>query len=326
MRRGLAELLLSVLLAGGCVLPAKVVAQEKKEPPSRPVQVETNDSTRTLAEKKLPKIDLPEFDITGRERVDLPSSSKLEQGAGQGLYLDPSRLTNVGDKEREELVRLSQKSGANLFRDSRSFDGKLNLGYGRFNLKYGEGWYGRRFAEGDFNLHGSYQAHDAYVEHADATVGSFDVSAGLYLPQRLMLLGGSKVSGQFAYEGEKYQFFGGPTPSLERTLNNVQVGLSLQSRAAAPVKYESWVHFRRLIVRDKDQSREDDLSLGLRANGDAGGWQLRGEFSFDGDFLDQSIVRKDPNYLKAAGGFRKLFGNFDLSGEIDYYLYQNLRL
>jgi hypothetical protein len=321
--RGFSKLLLLLVFTGGCVFSAKVVAQEKKEPPSRPVQVETNDSTRTLAEKKLPKIDLPEFDITGRERVDLPSSSKLEQGAGQGLYLDPSRLTNVGDKEREELMRLSQKSGANLFRDIRSFDGKLNLGYGRFNLKYGEGWYGRRFAEGDFDLHGEYQARDAYVVHSDATAGSLDASAGLYLPKRLVLLGGSKVSGEFAYEGEKYRFFGGPTPSLERTLNNVQVGLSLQSRSTAPLKYESWVHLRRLIVRDKDQSREDDLSLGLRANADAGGWQLRGEFSFDGDFLDQSIAWKDPNYLKAAGGFRKLFGNFDLSGEIAYYLYRN---
>jgi hypothetical protein len=168
-------------------------------------------------------------------------------------------LTNVGDKESEELLRLSQKSGASIFRDARSFDGKLNLGYGRFNLKSGEGWYGRRFTEGDFNLHGSYQAHDAYVDHADATGGSFDASGGLYLPQRLVLLGGSKVSGQFAYEGEKYQFFGSPTPSLKRTLDNIQVGLSLQTRSTAALKYESWVHFRRLIVRDKDQSREDDL-------------------------------------------------------------------
>jgi outer membrane receptor protein involved in Fe transport len=317
------KLFLLVAVIAGCVLHGKVAAQEKKEPPSRPVNVEPSDSSRALAEKKLPKIDLPEYVITGRERIDLPSSRKLDQGGGQGTYLDPSRLTNVGDKESEELLRLSQKLGASLFGGSRSFDGKLNLGYGRFDLKYGEGWYGRRFAEGDFDLHGSYQARDAYVEHSEATVGSFDASAGLYLPKRLELLGGSKISGQFGYEGEKYRFFGGPNPSLERTLDNVQVGLNLQSRSAAPLKYESWVHFRRLTVRDKDQSREDDLSLGLRTNGDVGGWQLRGEFSFDGDFLDQSIVGKDPNYLKAAGGFRKLFGNLDLSGEMDYYLYRN---
>jgi hypothetical protein len=322
-RRRLGELLLPVVLAGSCVLSVSLFAQEKKEPPSRPVTIESKDSIRTLDEKKLPKIDLPEYVITGRERIALPSSTKLEPGGGQGMYLDPSRLRSVGDKESEEFLSLSQKSGGNLFRNSQSFDGKLNLGYGRFDLKYGEGWYARRFAEGDFTLHGSYQAHNPYVEHSDAAMGSFDASAGLYLPQRLVLLGGSKVSGQFGYEGERYQFFGGPTPSLERTLDNVQVGLNLQSKASAPLRYESWVHFRRLIVRDKDQSREDDLSLGLRANGDAGGWQLRGEFSFDGDFLDQSIAWKDPDYLRLAGGFRKLFGNLDLSGEVTYYLYRN---
>jgi len=321
--RGLAMSFVCVVLAGGYARPAMVVAQEKKEPPSKPVQVETNDSSRTLAEKRLPKIELPEFDITGRERIELPSTSKIDEGGGHGIYVDPSRLTTVGDKESEEHMKLSQKPGAGLFRGTRSFDGKLNLGYGRFRLKYGEAWYGRRFPEGDFSLHGSYRAHDAYIDHADANAGSFDASGGLYLPQRIVFLGGSKVSGEFAYEGEKYRFFGSPTPSLERTLNNVQVGLHLQSKSASPVTYESWARFRRLIVRDRDKSREDDLSLGARVNGETRGWQLRGEFIFNADFLDQSIKGKDPNYLKAGGGFRKLFGNFDISGEIDYYLHRN---
>ena len=322
--RRLRESLFIVTLAGACILSTRMVAQEKKEPPSRSVQVEEKDSVGTLAEKKLPKIDLPEFVITGRERVDLPLSSKLEQADEQGTQLYPSRLMMLGDKESGGLAELSEKSGTLRFRNSENFDGMLNLGYGRFNLTYGEAWYGKRFVEGDFGIHGNYQAHNAYVDHADASEGSFDASGGLYLPQRLALLGGSEVTGQFAYEGKKYQFFGSPTPSLQRTLNNFQVGLSLHSASLTPFTYGSSVRLRRLTLRDKDQSREDDLSLGLRANGEAAGWQLRGELNYDADFLDQSIPGNDPHYLKVTGGFRKLlFSNLDLSGGIVFYLYRN---
>lgn len=323
-KRGLKKSFFVAVLVGGCILPARMASQEKKEPPPRPVQVEEKDSVRTLAEKRLPKIDLPEFVITGRERIDLPVSSKLDESDGQDIRLDPSRLTLLGDKETEQLIGLSQKSGTRVRRDTESFDGRLNLGYGRFDLRYGEAWYGKRFMEGDFGLHGNYRAHNAYVDYADASAGSFDASGGLYLPQRLLLLGGSKVTGQVAYEGEKYRFFGTPTPSLQRTLNNFQVGLSLHSASSTPFGYESSVRFRRLTLRDKDQSQEDDLSIDLGVNGEAGGWQLRGGFNYEADFLDQSITGNDPHYLKAGGEFGKLFfRNLDLSGGIAFYLFRN---
>jgi hypothetical protein len=322
-KKGLRKPLFITVLIAGCVLPARMVSQEKKEPPSRP-QVEEKDSVRALAEKRLPKIDLPEFIITGKERIDLSVSNKLEQESGEDIRLDASRLTTLGDKESEQFIGLSQKPGTRLYQKTEKFDGKLDLGYGRFDSKYGEGWYGRRFVGGDFSLHGNYQAHNAYVDYADASRGSFDASGGLYLPHRLALLGGSKVVGQVAYEGEKYRFFGSPTPSLERALNNFQVGISFHSASTAPFAYESSVRFRRLTVRDKDQSREDDLSLGLRASGEAAGWQFSGELNYDADFLDQSINGNDPDYLKAGGEFRKLlFENLDLSGGIDFYLYRN---
>jgi hypothetical protein len=316
--------LLMTWIAAVVVFTPIVKAQEKKEPPPKEVAVEEKDDTRALAEKKLPKIDLPEFEITGRELIDLPARSKLDESGGYGYLPDPGRLTVLGDKAADSLNALKRKFGASLLRNGGIFSGKINLGYGRFNSPYGEAWVGQRRMEGDFGLHGRYQAHDAYVANSDAAGGEFDAFGGLYLPQRLRVLGGSKVTGQVAYEGEKYRFFGTPNPSLKRTLDNFQVGLVLQSSPNSALSHESSIHFRRLTLRDNDKSREDNLSAAMKVSGDVGGFQLQGDFAYSADFLDQSITWNDPHYLRAAVGFRKIFGSvLDFSASAKYYYYRN---
>jgi hypothetical protein len=322
------ERAVSVIL-GTCLVAAGVFisitkAQEKKEPPPRDIKVEEKGDTRALTEKRLPKIDLPEFEITGRELIDLPARSKMDESGGYGYLPDPARLTVLGDKAADSLNALKQKFGASLMRNGGIFSGKVNLGYGRFNSPYGEAWVGQRRREGDFGLHGRYQAHDAYVANSDAAGGEFDAFGGLYLPQRLRVLGGSKVTGQVAYEGERYRFFGTPNPSLKRTLENFQVGLVLGSSPNSAISHESSIHLRRLTLRDKDRSREDNLSAAVRASGDVGGFQLKGDFAYSADFLDQSTTWNDPHYLRATAGFRKIFGNvLDFSASAKFYYYRN---
>jgi hypothetical protein len=317
------------VIIGTCLVAAGVFisitkAQEKKEPPPRDIKVEEKGDTRALTEKRLPKIDLPEFEITGRELIDLPARSKMDESGGYGYLPDPARLTVLGDKAADSLNALKQKFGASLMRNGGIFSGKVNLGYGRFNSPYGEAWVGQRRREGDFGLHGRYQAHDAYVANSDAAGGEFDAFGGLYLPQRLRVLGGSKVTGQVAYEGERYRFFGTPNPSLKRTLENFQVGLVLGSSPNSAISHESSIHLRRLTLRDKDRSREDNLSAAVRASGDVGGFQLKGDFAYSADFLDQSTTWNDPHYLRATAGFRKIFGSvLDFSASAKFYYYRN---
>lgn len=299
-------------------------AQEKKEPPPRTVIVGEKEDARASREAKLPKIDLPEYEITGRELIALPLTSKLDQGGLHERLIEASRLSVLGEKKNDTLAALAEKSGASPTRDYLSYDGKLNLGYGRFTSSYAEGWLGKKYGEGDFNLHGRYFAHKAYVNHADAISGSIEASGGLYLPQRLAMFSGSKVLAQAAYEAENYRFFGSPTPDLKRTVSNFQVGLGLQSVPDAPFSHEGSVHFRRLTLNDKDKSREDNLSLTLRASREVSGIQMRGEFYYVADFLEQSISRNDPHYLRARASFRKLFfDRLDASGSAGLYLFRN---
>ena len=299
-------------------------AQEKKEPPPRPAAIDEKDESASSREAKLPKIDLPEFVITGREFIELPLTSKLDQSGAPGYLLDASRLTVLGEKNKDSLSGESEKPGASLSRNVDNFDGRLSLGYGRFNSAYGEGWFGRKYEEGDFNLHGRYRAHKGYVDHADATAGSLDASGGLYLPRKFALFRGSRLTGQVSYEGEDFRFFGSAIPDLKRTVNNFQVGIGLLSGLNSFISHESSVSFQRLTLRDRDRSREDNLSFAFRASKEAAGFQFRGEFFYVADFLDQSNPGNDPHYLRTTAGFRKLlFDKFDLSAGLSFYFFRN---
>jgi len=298
-----------------------VLAQEKKEPPQRRVEVGRGADTSVAREAKLPKIDLPEFEITGREIIQLPPAGKSDQSDVGALELDPSKLATPGEK-KEGVSRA--KNTAAFGESLLSYDGKLNLGYGRFKSPSGELWFGKKYDEGDFGVHGRYYSHDAFVPHANASSGLLDATGGLYLPRRLRLLGGSKFYGNANYAAAKYRFYGTPTPSLERTSSSFQIGAGLKGRPDAPLVFGSSVSLRRLTLEDKDRSREDELSIAALASGELGGFQTKGDFLYAVDYLEQTVPSRDPYFLRASAGFRRLFfSKLDLSVGASVYSYRN---
>ncbi len=297
-------------------------AQEKKEPPSRPVQIDKKEDNRDPREAKLPKIELPEFVITGREIIDLPMTRKLTPGDSLSSLVDASRLSGLGEKGGSEQP--SGKSTAGLLESPESYDGKLNLGYGRFNSRYGEGWFGKKYTEGDFSLHGRYLAHRAYVPHANASEGGVDAAGGIYLPRNSAVFAGTRLFGTAAYDGKKYRFFGTPTPSDERLVSIYGVGAGLSSPAGAGVSYEASMKIRRLTIEDRDKSQEDELTFSVLAAHQFPEFYLKGDMLYGGSFLTQSISGKDPQYYRGSVGVRKLFfEKFDVSAGVGLFLYRN---
>ncbi len=296
-------------------------AQEKKEPPQRRVEIEAREDTSAARQAKLPKIDLPEFEITGREIIHLPPAGKSDQSDVGALSLDPSKLVALGEK-REGAS--GSKNSAPFGQALLSYAGKLNLGYGRFKSPYGEGWFGKKYDEGDFDLHGMYYSHDAYVPHADASKGSVDATGGLYLPQRLPVIGGSKFYGNVSYDAAKYRFYGTPTPSLQRSARSFQVAGGLKGNPNARVLFESSVSFRRLTLEDKDKSREDEFRIAARASGELVGFQTKGDVLYAVNYLEQSIPSRNPYFLRSSAGLRRvLFNKLDLSIGASQFFFRN---
>ena len=149
-------------------------------------------------------------------------------------------------------------------------------------------------------------------------------AGGVYLPERLAFLNGAKLSGLVGYQGERFHFFGTPDPSLERFVNSFSVGGGLISSPKESISYRGSAEFRRLTLRDIDESREDNLTLAFQASREFRGFQIRGEVFYAGDFLHQSIANKDPHYLRTTAGLRKqLFEKLDVSAALGLYLYRN---
>jgi hypothetical protein len=320
--RSLKLILVAVLLCTH-LFSRTALGQEKKEPPPRPAPVGEKEDLAPTREARLPKIELPEFVITGRELIEPPVASK-GRTSDSDQSVDAARLTVLGEKMNDSLAALAQKSGANLARSAQSYDGKLNLAYGRFTSLYGEGWFGKKYREADFDLHARYLSRKAYIPQSEAASGKVDATGGLYLPERLRFFGGSRVYGDASYQEESFHFFGSFLPQLKRTQSNTLVGLGLFSGPKAPFLYESSVRFRRLIVRDQDRSTEDNLLVAIRALGEKSSWQPQLEFLYAADYLQQSVAGHDPHYLRTTAGFKKLFfDKLDVSGKVGVYYYKN---
>jgi hypothetical protein len=311
------------LLAIGVFVSLSVLSrgQEKKEPPSRPVQVEKKEDPKTARDAKLPKIDLPEYVITGREVIELPSTSKLTPNDTANSLVDASQLSGLGEKSKA-----SEPTGKSVggLATPESFDGKLTLGYGNLNTRYGEGWFGKKFSEGDFSLHGRYLAHNAYVPFANASGGGVDAVGGIFLPSSLALFSNARLYGSAGYEGKQYRLFGSLNPSQERSVHIYRVNSGLSSSAGAVVSYDAAAQIRRLTIEDHDKSQEDELTLSLQLAHQTPDLHLKGSVFYGGSYLTQSFSASDPQYYKGSASVRKLFfEKLDLSGGVGLFHFRN---
>ncbi|MDH3251731.1 MAG: hypothetical protein OEM41_03005, partial [Ignavibacteria bacterium] len=122
--RGLPGFLFALLCWG-----VAVSAQEKKEPSRRhsPAVTEPSDSTS----RPLPKIDLPEFVITGNEVIDFKEFSKT--GVDQSLSLkDESPQAGLNREPVTADLGGSWKEKAAFSAPAGGLNGRFSAGYGSF--------------------------------------------------------------------------------------------------------------------------------------------------------------------------------------------------
>src|ERR1039458_4358763 len=113
-------------------LIASLSAQEKKEPAQRDAAVPDQN------EAPLPKIDLPEFLITGQETIDLPVSSKsiIEE---DNAYVPGSPMPGRKDAGSDGEGKLEKDFAGPVG----EMNGKVQGGIGNYPSPYMEGWFGK---------------------------------------------------------------------------------------------------------------------------------------------------------------------------------------
>ena len=296
--------------------------QEKKGAPSHQVIVPA-DSTARKANAKLPKIELPEFVITGKESVDLPEVSKAS--ADDQWVSKPSVRSGIEGTRESGFGGLGdvQKSQAGFPSLANGYNGKAQVGYGTYATPYFDASFGNSFPSADFLLKAGYKSSGGHVANADYRVGYASLVGGAHLGDDAGEFSDNRVQGRVAMRGNSYRLYGSTDPALQRTVTDFDAGLSIMSSNPAMIPYSASVNLESGSLKDVSKTTETSLGVEVDGTKEAGDWELRGNADLWKSFYSAQSVTSDPFFTKLAGGASyRLAGSVSIRGGLAFFLYR----
>ncbi|KAB2922845.1 MAG: hypothetical protein F9K22_10665 [Bacteroidetes bacterium] len=253
----LLRLTLFLLLCAGTL-----AAQEKKEPPPSapgavPAQAPKSDAP-------LPKIDLPEFVITGSERIDLDVATKPADD--EERLFTPERPTPG--------LRSFETEGAAARKQTKSFpavpspmNGKVFGGFGFYLTPQLDGWLTGSDERSSYLLNGHYSASEGHVRNGGWWRGGFGVKGRTVLPESSRVLPYAQLSGELRYGRESYRPYASAESTQVRDLSSYEVSVGAGSRYALPYRslsgfdYSGRIGIAGFSASDSSTNSETDLFL-----------------------------------------------------------------
>lgn len=219
--------------------------RENTRPSSRPADVQSPAA-------QLPKIDLPEFVITGTATIDPPDVRKSTTDES-GIYKrHPSE--NLPGMRDAGTVDLGERFRRSLFATGEVRDGFLTAKLGMFfspsvGISYG-------VSSNSYDVHGraEYTRTKGFARFTDASRGFLAAGGSLVLDHPGTVFHESRLDGEASYEIRRYKFYGSRRPSTqrERTVGELQFGIA--SAIDAPQNYHARLEYRGLTLGDSSAS------------------------------------------------------------------------
>ena len=257
------------------LLASPIYGQEKKEPAQRDVVVPAQTET------PLPKIDLPEFLITGQETIDLPVSSKTiveEEKVYVPGSLSPGSKDAQFDEGPKQLKEIAGPAG--------QMNGKVLAGIGAYTTPFMEGWFGKNYEEGGILFHAGYESSNGHVANANWQKTGVGLQGDYRSPQTSGVLAESRLSGGLNFSGQSYRAYGSTTPSQLRTLDDMRLELGLTPAPATmvffdnPIDYSGSLSWNGTSLDDSSNASENDLGVTISGTTEKGGARFRGTMDY----------------------------------------------
>jgi outer membrane receptor protein involved in Fe transport len=289
--RGSLVLLCITLLAGSDSL----VSQEKREPGRRAVTIPVDTAATS---SPLPKIDLPEYTITGDEAIHLPSFSKaaveerkIYDSKPTGPGFRESTRVDLGNPRKEQIAFSPLSDG---------LSGKIHGGYGSFQSPFIDAWFGKAYQTGDFLLKAGYTSTEGYRSNADNRYGYGSLEGGLIVPEESAFLPGGSVRGGLELSGNAYRLYGSMRPTLQRSITTFAGNVALLSGFHEEIEYTGRVHIKSTTRTDSGRSAETLTGVDFEATQDFGGADVLAEVNLWRSYQSSLRGAADP-YLIHSG-------------------------
>lgn len=300
-------------------------APEKKEATKKEVDLQNIQTPKSDA--SLPKIDLPEFVITGSERIELNIESKTLDDQ-ERLYT-PARPT-TGERPMNVGEALSPKHIKSFAKTPGALNGRMFAGFGFYGTPQFDGWFGQYNPTSSIVVNGYYSESNGHVKDAGFWRGGFGVRGSYTLPETSSILSSAQLNGETKYYRDSYRAYASRFPNRVRDVSGVEVSGGIGSRYALPYKsitgldYSAktgWSHFS---ASDTSISSETEFFV----NGNASARFLEMAFRASVDYRISSYSMNLPGLQTGhwlsfrADGRQLLTPSFQLSYALQQFVYR----
>jgi hypothetical protein len=293
--------------------------QDKPVPPPRQVSV-TTDSVSQENDSSLPKIDLPEYVITGTETINLPEFAKGR--VDDARVFDGSSRKAPGQRESLRVSAGSPNKERIAFPTlAEGFTGKVIGTYGSYNTPSFDGWFGRTSGSSDFLLKSGYKSSSGHVANSDYHNGHASLEGGAYLTDGAGVFAGNRISGSLGFRGNAYRLYGSYMPNLQRSINRFLADVTMNSDMSNVFTYNSGVYIRRTSVEDDNQTSETAVGIEFTGNRDFEGFGLKGDAALWRNFYSAPSAIGDPYFIQLGLSARyQILEKVDVVGGGTFYL------
>jgi len=291
------------------IAPSLLVAQTKPQPSRRPVPMAVpestakKDSTERSTEAPLPKIDLPEYDITGTLVPGVGSASKLSGDGGAGLDL----LGMMNRLEREpgwyDQGGWKASPASAVVPGARA--GRVLVGYSSFQTPMIEGWYSPATEDYDMVMRAGYTSSGGHVENADYRRGHASFGLSWAFGEQNGILSRSTLGMSAAFAGQRYRLYGSSFPAQARGINHFASGVVLSGISWSDLRLDGSVSLSGTSLQDPLSAQQNRIGLALSLNRD--GQDIDFEAGLDLAFGSYSgpVPTQDPLYSRLHFSARK---------------------
>ena len=305
------------------------LAQESEKKEAAKKNIDRPDVQAPRNESPLPKIDLPEFVITGNEKIDLNIESKAEDD--QDRIFSPAkpipgeRPVNVGEALTPKQIKSFTKTPGAL-------NGKVFAGIGFYATPQFDGWFGQYSPTSSFVVNGYYSESQGHLKVADAGFwrGGFGVRGSYTLPESSVFIPFAQLTGETKYGREAYRAFASQSPYRVRDLSGIEVSGGIGSRYALPyralsgVDYSARTGWSYFSASDSVKSTEAEFLLGGNASTRFFETSIRGqaEYRATGYHMDSLALHSGQWFVLRADAQQLLLPSLQLSIALQQFLYR----
>ena len=252
--------LILLFIAIPVLLAAQNPAPGKREPSTLPLDV-PSDQVRKPSASQLPKIDLPEFVITGSASINPPDVQKKEYDES-GVYRRVAAENLVGNRDRQ-TPDLGDRFKQSLLLTGEGLNGVVMGSLGSFFTP--SLWASAGFANEGYDLSASarYWRTKGFTRFADGSRASIELNGSVIAQSESPFFDKARVGAHALFDLQKYKFYGSASPAADRSATGSGIRLAARSGIDSPAQLQVSAAFHTFNVADTSSSvTENHAAIG----------------------------------------------------------------